>query len=177
MFKRHSICIYRRLCIFVLLINPFGLYCCTGIRLTAKDGAVIYARTMEFVGEMGSEIIAVPRNHTFAGTTSSGEKKGMEWKTRYAAAGANALHADHIIDGFNEKGLGGGCFYLPGYAEYQDVTSKEVSKTFAAWEFLTWILTTQSNVREAKNALKKSKCAKRYLKDGALAAAASLYYS
>ena len=34
---------------------------CTGIRLTAKDGTTVYARTLELGGDLDSNIIVVPR--------------------------------------------------------------------------------------------------------------------
>ena len=38
---------------------------CTGIRLTAKDGTPVYARTLELGGDLNSNIIVVPRGYAF----------------------------------------------------------------------------------------------------------------
>ncbi len=45
---------------------------CTGIRLTAEDGSVVYARTLEFGMRLDSEVLFVPRNYEFVGTTATG---------------------------------------------------------------------------------------------------------
>lgn len=143
-----------------LLIHPLPSFSCTGIRLKAKDGSIIYARTMEFVADMQSDIIVVPRNFSFTGTLPSQKSGGMEWKARYATVGANALHANIILDGVNEKGLAGGNFYFPGYADFQDVTPSDYKKTLAPWELLTWILTNFATVQEATTALPNIKVCK-----------------
>ncbi len=133
------------------LYSPF--FACTGIRLKAKNGAVIYARTMEFGQPMESEILFIPRNILFKATGPTGKDNGISWKSKYAAIGANALGLHHIIDGVNEVGLAGGLFYFPEYAQYQKVATSEVNKSLGAWELLTWILTKFSSVDEVKKAL------------------------
>lgn len=143
-----------------LLINPLTTFSCTGIRLKAKDGSIIYARTMDFVAEMDPAIVIIPRNHTFIGTVPSQKQEGLRWKSNYAAVGANAFHANVLLDGLNEKGLAGGCFYFPGYAEFQEVTRADYKKTLAPWELLTWILTNFSSVKEAITALPNIKVCK-----------------
>ena len=36
---------------------------CTGIRLVAADGTVVYARTLEFAVDIHSDVITVPRGY------------------------------------------------------------------------------------------------------------------
>lgn len=143
--------------IFISSIPSFG---CTGIRLKAQDGSIVYARTMEFTAEMESAIIVVPRNYQFIGTLPSQNSEGLTWKSKYAAVGANGLHTNILLDGVNERGLAGGCFYFPGYAEYQDITVNDYKKTLAPWELLTWILTNFATVQEATAALPTIKVCK-----------------
>src|SRR5262249_55519702 len=52
---------------------------CTGIRLVAKDGTVVYARTLEFGIDLQSEVLMVPRGYARTGTTPDG-KEGLKWK-------------------------------------------------------------------------------------------------
>jgi len=123
---------------------------CTGIRLIAKNGAVVYARTLEFARPIDSSIIFIPRSVSFIGTTSQKNMPGLSWKTKYAAVGANAANEIGIIDGVNEVGLAGGLFYLPDYAQYQEVSEAELKNSLAPWELMTWILTTCATVAEVK---------------------------
>ena len=106
---------------------------CTGIRIQTKDGAVIYARTLEFAVDMVSNVAVVPRGFEAVGT-APGDKPGMTWKTKYASVGANAENLPVIIDGLNEKGLGTGIFYFPGYVKYQKVGEDDAGKALAPWE-------------------------------------------
>jgi len=126
---------------------------CTGIRIMAENGAVIYARTMEFGIETKSNIIVIPRNYTFTGTAPSKNFAGLHWKSKYAVIGANMLNIIGVIDGVNEKGLAGGLFYFPDFAQYQHVSEQEYSYSIASWELLTWILTNFSTVAEVKQHL------------------------
>lgn len=126
---------------------------CTGIRLIAKNGSVVYARTLEFGQPIQSSIVFIPRNVPFTGTTMRKDVKGLQWKTRYAVVGANAAGEMGIIDGVNERGLAGGLFYLPGYACYQNVADDELNISLAPWELMTWLLTTCASVEDVKKAL------------------------
>jgi choloylglycine hydrolase len=124
---------------------------CTGIRLTANNNATIYARTMEFGQDIASNIIIIPRNYQFIGTAPEGS--GMHWKSEYAIVGANTQNIIGILDGLNEKGLAGGLFYFPEYAQYQEVTSDKYPHTIAPWELITFLLTTCATVDQAKQKL------------------------
>ncbi len=131
---------------------------CTGIRLTAKDGAVVHARTLEFNADLDSNPIIVPRQFTLRGTTASG-KPGLVWETKYAAVGMNAQGQTVIVDGVNERGLAGGIFYLPGYAKFETVTPADESRSLGSWELMTWILTNFETVEEVRVAIPEIKVA------------------
>lgn len=48
----------------LFLSNP-SIFACTGIRLKAKDGAVLYGRTLEWSAfDLKSRIMVIPREHT-----------------------------------------------------------------------------------------------------------------
>ncbi|WP_266030795.1 linear amide C-N hydrolase [Brucella intermedia] len=57
---------------------------CTGIRLIAADGSVVYARTLEFGLDVKSEIMMVPRGFSRTGTTPDG-KGGLKWTANLSA--------------------------------------------------------------------------------------------
>lgn len=123
---------------------------CTGIRIMAENVAIIYARTLEFGIDTKSNILMIPRNYSFTGTTPSKNFAGLKWNSKYAVLGANMLNINGLIDGVNEKGLAGGLFYFPGFAKYQDVSEKQYGYSIAPWELITWILTNFSTVSEVK---------------------------
>ena len=82
---------------------------CTGIRLIAKDGAVVAGRSLEFGFDLKSEVMVVPAGTTLAGTLPDGSK-GITYKTKYGFAGANALGQVALLDGINDEGLYVGLF-------------------------------------------------------------------
>jgi choloylglycine hydrolase len=120
---------------------------CTGIRLVARDGSIVYGRTMEFAPIMNSEALVIPRNLEMTGT-APGSKPGMRWRTKYGAVGLNAFNQPVIVDGVNERGLAVGAFYFPGYAKYNEVTESEFDCTVAPYEFPTILLTSCASVAD-----------------------------
>src|SRR5271167_3288510 len=112
---------------------------CTGIRLIAEDGTVVYARTLEFGINLDSNVLIVPRGYTRTGTTPQGEN-GLKWTSRYASLGANGVGLPYLFDGVNEKGLAAGLFYFPTTAGYMSYNPAQASRTIAPWEAGSWIL-------------------------------------
>ena len=126
---------------------------CTGIVLTATDGAVVRARTLEFGEDPQSDLIFIPRGSQITATGPDGKSDGLAWTTKYATAGTNAFGQKIVLDGLNEKGLGGGLFYFPSYAGYQEVAADEAAKSLGAYEMLTWVLGNFATVAEVRAAL------------------------
>jgi len=130
-----------------LLAN--AAHACTGIRLIAEDGTVVYARTMEFANDIHSDVMMIPRGYTRTGTTPDG-KEGLKWKAKYASVGANGVGLPVLFDGLNEKGLAAGMFYFPTSAGYMPYTAADAGKTIAQWEVGSWILENFASVEEVK---------------------------
>jgi choloylglycine hydrolase len=129
---------------------------CTSILLPAKDGAYVYGRTMEFALPLRSQLVIIPRNYRITATGPAAPvvgQGGMTWQTKYAAVGANALGLPILVDGVNEKGLAGGQFNFPGYAEFQKAPPGEEGKSIASFELVTYLLTSFATVEEVKAAL------------------------
>ena len=122
---------------------------CTGIRLVAEDGTVVYARTLEFGIDLHSEVMMVPRGYARTGTTPDG-KEGLKWKAKYASVGLNGAGLPVLFDGLNEKGLAAGMFYFPTSAGYMPYTAGDAGKTMAQWEVGSWILENFATVEEVK---------------------------
>ena len=135
----------------VLLVGSAVLpaQACTGITLTAEDGAVVHARTMEFAIDIHSDVLMVPRGYARTGTTPDG-KPGLTWMSRYASVGMNGVGKPFLFDGVNEKGLSAGLFYFPTSAQYMPYTAADARKTLAPWELGSWMLENFASVDEVK---------------------------
>lgn len=136
-------------CALLLTIGFQSAPACTGIRLVAADGTVVYARTLEFAVDIHSDVIMVPRGYARIGSTPDG-KEGLKWKVKYASVGANGLGMPLIFDGLNEKGLAVGLFYFPTTAGYMPYSAGDAGKTIAPWEMGSWILDSFATVEEVK---------------------------
>jgi choloylglycine hydrolase len=126
-----------------------GALACTGIRLTATDGTVVAARTMEFAIDIKSNVTMVPRGFARTGTTPDGND-GVKWTAKYASVGMNGLDMPFLFDGLNEAGLGAGLFYFPTSAGYMPYTAADASRTLAPWELGSWMLENFATVAEVK---------------------------
>ena len=122
---------------------------CTGIRLTAADGTVVHARTLEFAVDLQSDVLVSPRGYERVGLTPDG-KDGLKWKAKYASVGANGVGLPIILDGLNEAGLAAGLFYFPTTAGYQAYAPEDAAKTIAPWQLGSWILDNFASVDEVK---------------------------
>ena len=140
-----------------LLLLVFSIqlaFPCTGVRLIAKDGSVIFARTMEWgTFDLNSRITVIPRNFTLRDKMPDG-KGGLAWKTKYGAIGIDALNKDVLIDGMNEKGLTVSGFYHDGYAKYSEYQPAKAENTLNILGLFPYLLTTCANTDEVKAAMK-----------------------
>src|SRR4029079_171783 len=105
----------------------------TGIRMSAEDGSVIPARTLEFAIDIKSAVAMIPRGYARSGTTPDG-KQGLKWNAKYASVGMNGLNMPFLFDGLNEKGLAAALFYFPTSAGYMPYAPGDAGKTIAPWE-------------------------------------------
>jgi len=122
---------------------------CTGIRLVAKDGGVIAARTLEFGVDLHSDVLVVPAGTAFTGTLPDGGK-GVSYTTKYGFLGANAEGLTAILDGLNDHGLYVGLFYFPDYASYPDATKDNAAHAMAPYEYANWLLGNFATIDEVK---------------------------
>jgi choloylglycine hydrolase len=145
-------------CLIAAIITIMGsapAYACTGITLQAKDGATVFARTLEWGAfDIHSRLVIVPRGYQFTSQLEDG-KKGAVWKGRYGAVGVDAVEKDNLVDGLNEKGLSVNAFYHPSVAEYPKADSDNIYNSIGPLDVAQYLLTTSANVEEAKAALSK----------------------
>ena len=126
---------------------------CTGIILKARDGAVVYGRTMEWGAfDLGSRVTIIPRGHQFTGATPDGQP-GFAWQGKWGVVGLDALGKDLIVDGMNEHGLTAGLFYHPGFAVYQAYDSARQAETMGPTDVGQYLLSTCATVEEARAAM------------------------
>lgn len=124
---------------------------CTGIKLKAKDGAVVQGRTLEFGIKVDTSVAVIPRGHEFVGSTPKGS--GLTYKAKFAAVGAIAFGKPALLDGMNEKGLCVATFYFPGYASYSEISSENQKKALSPVEFSNWLVVSFSTIDEVKAGL------------------------
>lgn len=128
---------------------------CTGITLRAKDGAVVYGRTMEWGSfDLNSQVVIYSRGHKFTAHTPD-NKPGLAWQGQYGFVGLDGLDAEVTLDGMNEKGLAVGGFYHPGFAEYQKYDPEKASESMGPGDVIAYLLSTCATVQEVKVAIAK----------------------
>ncbi len=100
---------------------------CTAVNVTAKDGAVVAGRTMEWAYDMQWTLKSVPVGSAVPLTAPANLKlAGTELKSKYAFIAvmpAILKGADAFLEGQNSAGLGMSGNFLPGFTEYQAVAS------------------------------------------------------
>jgi choloylglycine hydrolase len=142
----------------VMALSTPAAHACTSFILKAQNGDVVYARTMEFALPLSSKLMVMPRNFENQGVGPDGKLgSGLPFKAKYGATGMNGLDLPDFVDGMNEKGLTGGMLFLPGLAEFQEVSSAESASSIASHQILTYILTQFATVDEVKLGMPKIK--------------------
>jgi len=130
-------------------------WACTGITLHAKNGDIVYGRTVEWgMFDLHMRTVITPRGQRFVGVTPKGEN-GLRWTGKYGIVGFDALHKKVYIDAVNEKGLAGGVFYHPGYAWYPRYVAAKARVSIAPTQVMDYVLSTCASVKEVREALKK----------------------
>ncbi|MDX1901795.1 MAG: choloylglycine hydrolase family protein [Gammaproteobacteria bacterium] len=148
--KRRSLSLILTLCAMLFYFN--SVLACTSFRVTAKDGTIIIARSMEFALDMKSALRTSPRGRTFTTTAPDG-KPGLSWKAKYGYLFLDAMNVDISVDGMNEAGLSFEALYLPGYAEYQTVPANHDSQALPYMNIGDWGLSNFKTVDEVRQAL------------------------
>ncbi|MBF0555636.1 MAG: linear amide C-N hydrolase [Nitrospirae bacterium] len=152
----------------VLVLLSQSALACTDIQLTAKDGAVLVGRTLEWEGVLkkapdGTSYLASNLNYAVrawpAGIKITSTKPdgtaGASWTTKYAYFGfADKGSPDLLLDGQNSAGLSVEALEFAEYANYQDVkpTDKDV---IATDDIDSWLLGNFDSVDDIKRELPK----------------------
>ena len=129
--------------LFMMMLAIVGIhqqaFSCTGISLTASDGAKIVARTVEWAnGESPSDYLIVPRGYERQSMLPDGTRDGLKYTAFYGYVGLAS--EDYVIEGLNEAGLSAGLFYFPKVGSYPKYNPNEKSETISDTEFVAWML-------------------------------------
>lgn len=117
---------------------------CTAVSITERNH--YFGRNLDYEMTFGEKICITPRNFTFEFTN------GEKLTSHYAMIGVAVNESMPLyFDGVNEKGLCAAGLNFPGKAHYfKPVQGKN---NVASFEFIPWILSKCSNVRNAKQLL------------------------
>lgn len=133
-----------------LIFGNLNASACTGIRLIAKDGGVVYGRTMEWGAfDLHSRLALIPNGYEFTGLTPDGNN-GKKFTVKHGIVALDMIGKDYIADGMNDKGLTVGLFYHLGYAKYPKYDIANAASCIAAQDLSAYILSQFSNIREVK---------------------------
>jgi choloylglycine hydrolase len=125
---------------------------CTDFRITAKDGSVIIARSMEFAVDLKSNLRTSPRGRNF-NTLAADGKPGLSWRAKYGYVFLDGFGVDAAIDGMNEQGLSLEVLYLPNFSQFQLVPSGKDNMALSYLHFGDWVLSNFKTVDEVRQAL------------------------
>lgn len=125
---------------------------CTHFRVTAQDGSIIIARSMEFAMNMNANVRTSTRNRLFTNTAPDG-KPAMSWKAKYGYVYLDGMNQDVAVDGMNEMGLSVGALLLPNETKYQAVPANQDNHAIPYIHFGDWVLSNFKSVDEVKAAL------------------------
>ncbi|MCD4784911.1 MAG: choloylglycine hydrolase family protein [Candidatus Eremiobacteraeota bacterium] len=124
-------------------------FACSSFRLSAKDGSVVFGRSMEFPIDIESSIWIVPRGTKYSITNNDGVA-GLSWTSKYGVLGIDGYKVKNsFVDGFNEKGLS-----VSGLMFDSSIYQKVVPGKYIPFDMLgTWALGNFATVDEVKKAL------------------------
>lgn len=139
-------------CVFATLN---GALACTAIDLVAADKAVIAGRTMEWAFDMQWALVSLPKGTRVAMSAPPGlNLPATTLSSKYAVVGVKPaiIPGDTLLEGQNAAGLGMSGNFLPGFTEYQTVTSQDKSYV-SILGFGAWALGQFATVGELRQAL------------------------
>jgi choloylglycine hydrolase len=137
---------------FVFLFWINSLYACTDVRLSAKDGTLLVARSMEFGIDLHSNLRSSTRGREFNPVAPNG-KPAMAWKAKYGYVYLDGFNQDMAVDGMNENGLTFEYLYLPGDTQYEDVPAGKENQALPYYRVGDYILSNFKSIDEVRQAI------------------------
>lgn len=134
------------------------LEACGVVRITAQDGTIISARTMEFGVDLHYGLVSMPRGRDFTSPAPGSQTGGLKWRNKYGYLGVDVMGEDQVVcDGLNETGLSFSALWYDPDTQYQSVLAGENSRALANLLIGSWILGNFSTVDEVRAGLAKVK--------------------
>jgi choloylglycine hydrolase len=139
------------LAVLLMALAPLeGLEACTRVVYLGLDNIVVTARSMDWMGDVHTDLWAFPRGMKRDGAAGP---KSIQWTAKYGSVVAAAFDAA-TTDGMNEQGLVANLLYLDE-SEYVKPTAddRRLPISLAAWA--QYVLDNYADVAEAVEALRK----------------------
>lgn len=136
-------------CCAIFISSAAIAHACTGVKIQSTDGAVTFARTLEFGTSLNSNILFIPREQSWVSPAPDGTD-GMTWQNKYAFLGPNSFGEKVFLDGLNEKGLYLGAFWFPKIANYPKITGGAPANIIAPQAFGSLILGTCATLDDVR---------------------------
>ena len=125
---------------------------CTAMTLQTLQDNTFLGRTMDFSYPLDPGLYVVPRNYTWNSILNN---RSFQNRFSFIGVGQNIPHVA-FADGVNEKGFAAAALYFPGYAQYDEEDSSDISTvSIAAYELLGYLLGNCASVDQAAGLLDK----------------------
>jgi choloylglycine hydrolase len=123
---------------------------CTRVVYLGADGIVVTARSMDWMGDVHSDLWVFARGLKRNGAAGS---KAIEWTSRYGSVVTAAFDVASA-DGMNERGLVANLLYLDD-SEYVKATPDDKRKPLAITAWVQYVLDNYASVAEAVEDLRQ----------------------
>ena len=123
---------------------------CTRVVYLGADGIVVTARSMDWMGDVHSDLWVFARGLKRNGAAGS---KAIEWTSRYGSVVTAAFDVASA-DGMNERGLVANLLYLDD-SEYVKAAPDDKRKPLAITAWVQYVLDNYASVAEAVEDLRK----------------------
>jgi choloylglycine hydrolase len=120
------------------------------MRVRAKDGSLVFARSLEFGTQIKSQIMVAPRGMAWTSEAPDGSK-GLHWKSKYAFVGPDGFGVSRPLEGINEKGLYAGGFWMTeGETIFPTLLPADYPQAVSQLDFVARILSTCATVDDVR---------------------------
>lgn len=136
----------------LLLNGTAPALACTGISFTARDGAFVTARTIEW-GEspLPSGYVVIPRQHETVSYTPTGAN-GLSFRAKYGAVGLTIVRKNSSPRESTKPDCRPDCSTSPITANTRPTIRPGTTRTLSDLQYVAWILSQFSSVDEVKAA-------------------------
>lgn len=127
---------------------------CSFLRITAKDGALVTGRTMEFGADLKPAWSVTPRGKTFASPAPEG-RTGLTWNVRHGYVAVDIFgDTNMVVDGMNEKGLVVSGLWYENDMQWSELPKDPNVPVLANGMVVSWLLGNFATTAEVAHAVK-----------------------